>query len=367
MNRKRRYGTFVGLALLSVLSCVDVAVGAPDAATFRSAHPGYTWSFPRDHGPHNEFQTEWWYYTGHLYREGAEPFRDAPAYGFQLTFFRRAETPRDGERSEYLAHAALTDISTGVTTFASRKGGALLGAAGANPTTLEVWSGDWLAELIGDSHLLRFSPARGGSPSLRLLGAQSSPPWLQGEGGFSRKGTCDTCASHYYSLPRLKLSGEVRDGARLIPVRGLAWMDHEFMSNTLAPDQVGWDWMGLMLSDGRNLTVFRLRTADRGTSYASASIQQEGSSSTVRGGEITLTPSKEWLSPRSGARYPLEWRVQIPSHGIDLVVKARVPGCEVGDGASELEPRYWEGPVAADGEKAIGYLEMTGYAGRVRM
>jgi predicted secreted hydrolase len=144
-------------------------------------------------------------------------------------------------------------------------------------------------------------------------------------------------------------------------------MDHEFMSNTLAPDQVGWDWMGLMLSDGRNLTVFRLRTAEGGSSYASASIQGEGISATVRGGEITLTPSKEWLSPRTGARYPLEWRVQVPSHGIDLVVKARVPGCEVGDGASELEPHYWEGPVAADGEKAIGYLEMTGYAGRVRM
>jgi predicted secreted hydrolase len=144
-------------------------------------------------------------------------------------------------------------------------------------------------------------------------------------------------------------------------------MDHEFMSNTLTSDQVGWDWMGLMLKDGRNLTVFRLRAADGATSYASATIQRDGESSSARGDEITLTPANVWVSPLTGARYPLEWRVQIPSHRIDLVVKARSKACEVGEGASELEPRYWEGPVAADGENAIGYLEMTGYAGKISL
>lgn len=367
MNNKSGYLAHIVCVLGVLFSFPDRGMGAPESTTFRHAQPGYQWSFPRDHGPHNEFQTEWWYYTGHLYREGAEPFRDPPSYGFQLTFFRRAETPRDGARSEYLAHAAVTDIASGVTTFASRKGGALLGAAGANPATLEVWSGDWLAELIGETHLLRFTPARGEGRAIRLLGSTRLSPWLQGEEGFSRKGTCDTCASHYYSIPRITLSGEVRDEGHRVPVTGLAWMDHEFMSNTLAPDQVGWDWMGLMLKDGRNLTVFRLRSADGATSYASATIQREGQSSTVRGSNVTLTPGRVWVSPLTGGRYPLEWRVQIPSQAIDLVVKARVDGCEVGEGSSALEPRYWEGPVAADGESAVGYLEMTGYAGKVTL
>lgn len=367
MNNKSGYLARAVCVLGVLFSLPGRVVATPESTTFRHAQPGYQWSFPRDHGPHNEFQTEWWYYTGHLYREGAEPFRDQPSFGFQLTFFRRAETPRDGVRSEYLAHAAVTDIDTGVTTFASRKGGALLGAAGANPETLEVWSGDWLAEMIGQTHLLRFTPARGEGRTVRLLGSTRLSPWLQGEGGVSRKGSCDTCASHYYSMPRITLSGEVRDQGRQLPVTGLAWMDHEFMSNTLAPDQVGWDWMGLMLKDGRNLTVFRLRSADGATSYASATMQREGHSSTVQGSDVTLTPGRVWVSPLTGGRYPLEWRVQIPSHAIDLVVKARVRGCEVGEGASALEPRYWEGPVAADGEEALGYLEMTGYAGKVTL
>lgn len=367
MNRKHKHWAFIVCALGIVNYLPGRALAAPEPTAFRQAQPGYQWSFPSDHGPHEQFQTEWWYYTGHLYRQGAEPFRDPPAYGFQLTFFRRADTPHGGAQSEYLAHAAVTDIATGVTTFAARKGGALLGAAGATPKSLEVWSGDWLAELIGGSHVLRFSPHPSGTPSLRLLGSTQMTPWLQGEGGFSRKGTCDTCASHYYSIPRLSISGELRDERGATPVTGLAWMDHEFMSNTLSPDQVGWDWMGLMLRDGRNVTVFRLRSADGATSYASASIQREGRSSTVNGDGVILTPGNVWVSPLTGARYPLAWRVQIPSHGIDLVVKARVQGCEVGEGGSELEPRYWEGPVVADGESALGYLEMTGYAGKISM
>ncbi len=367
MNRVCRYAACIVCAVGVVNWLPGRALATPEPAAFRHAQPGYQRSFPSDHGPHDQFQTEWWYYTGHLYRQGAEPFRDAPAYGFQLTFFRRAETPRDGARSEYLAHAAVTDIATGVTTFASRKGGALLGAAGATPKNLEVWSGDWLAELIGGSHVLRFSPHPSGTPSLRLLGSSQITPWLQGEGGFSRKGTCDTCASHYYSIPRLNISGELRDERGRTAVTGLAWMDHEFMSNTLSPDQVGWDWMGLMLRDGRNVTVFRLRSADWATSYSSASIQREWRSSTVSGDGVILTPGNVWVSPDTGARYPLEWRVQIPSHGLDLIVKARVQRCEVGEGGSELAPKYWEGPVVADEESALGYLEMTGYAGKISL
>lgn len=343
------------------------SAAAPETATFRRAQPGYQWNFPRDHAPHPGFQTEWWYYTGHLYGDGAEPFRDVPLYGFQLTFFRRQETPAGGERSEYLAHAALTDLRKGTTSFSVRKGGALLGAAGADPKTLEVWSGDWLAELINESHVLRFTPSKGGATSVRLVATSPQQPWLQGEGGFSRKGGCDTCASHYYSVARLPFRGEVRTADTITPVHGLGWMDHEFMSNTLAPDQVGWDWMGLMLKDGRSLTVFRLRDSSGGTSFASASILRDGISETVAGSGVKLTPSDEWSSPLTKGRYPLSWHVEIPSHGVVVTVKARVPTCEVGEGASELEPRYWEGPVASSDESVIGYLEMTGYAGRVKL
>jgi predicted secreted hydrolase len=357
----------VAVGIMGALSIPKEALATPDSGAFQSAKPDYDWSFPRDHGPHEKFQSEWWYYTGHLFAQGGEPFRDAPLYGFQLTFFRRSDSPGEKSSSEYLAHAALTDIRSGVTKFSVRRGGALFGAAGANPRTLEVWSGDWLAEMVNDTQVLRFSPEKSGGAAVRLIGKVSNHPMLQGENGFSRKGGCETCASHYYSFPRIPLSGEVRDPAGIQSVVGLGWMDHEFMSNTLQADQVGWDWLGLMLRDGRSITVFRLRDARGGTSYASANIVKDNSSELISGEEILLTPSEEWKSLSTGARYPLLWRLQIPSRSIDITVRARVPACEIGgDGAGE-EPRYWEGPVAASDESVIGYLEMTGYAGKVQL
>ena len=368
MNKGNRRRILDALrALAAFLLWIPSSHSEPAKGRFQSAGRDYQWSFPRDHGAHEAFQTEWWYYTGHLFAETAQPFRDQPLYGFQLTFFRRSDSPGQQSTNEYLAHAALTDIRAGTTTFAVRAGGALLGAAGASKQTLEVWSGDWLAELINDLQILRFSPSKAEETRVRLSGEVSAPPWLQGEQGFSRKGSCETCASQYYSIPRIPIAGEVRTPSGIRSVRGLGWMDHEFMSNTLSEDQVGWDWLGLMLRDGRSLTVFRLRDSKGGTSFASASLLQSGSSELLSAQEVTLTPQDEWQSPATGARYPLTWRVQIPSRGIDLTVKARVAASEIGEGESNPAPRYWEGPVATSDESAIGYLEMTGYADRVKL
>ncbi|MEM9158696.1 MAG: lipocalin-like domain-containing protein, partial [Verrucomicrobiota bacterium] len=75
---------------------------------------GHAFDFPRDHGSHPAFKTEWWYITGHL-----ESKEDDGKYGFQITFFRSATRPQGEEASAampehiYMAHAALLDKKTG--------------------------------------------------------------------------------------------------------------------------------------------------------------------------------------------------------------------------------------------------------------
>src|SRR5207245_8801268 len=49
---------------------------------FAPALPGYEFQFPRDHGSHDQYRTEWWYYTGHLRSENGH------RYGLAVTFFR---------------------------------------------------------------------------------------------------------------------------------------------------------------------------------------------------------------------------------------------------------------------------------------
>jgi predicted secreted hydrolase len=371
--------SFIKLALLAI--SISIFVINPVAAEdFERAQIGYKWKFPEDHGAHPQYHLDWWYYTGQLYSHASEPFRDKPEYGFQLTFFRKSDRVSGRYVSEYLAHAALTDLARGETYFSSRIGGGALGLATVSSDSLAATSGDWSVDPIGKQLVLRFSVNQGvsGAPvEIRILTGDLNDIWLQGEGGFSRKASCELCASMYYSIPQIKftasINGLVDSAGRVIDRRnlhGIAWMDHEFMTNSLDPGQVGWDWFGLMLKDGRSLTIFELRNSKGEANFVSASIRNGSESRSLRSNEFSITPLRRWKSAVSGAQYPVEWRILIPSAGIDTVIKARTDSCEVG--AQEVskhgkqkpkgETRYWEGPVAAEDESILGYLEMTGYA-----
>jgi predicted secreted hydrolase len=351
---------------------LDVVFAAPEE--FSVARGGTVLSFPRDHGAHSDYQTEWWYYTGQLYGEGEEPFVTAPRYGFQLTFFRRAAKGIGGFTQEYLAHGALTDIRNKKTFFASRLGGGGLGVAGAAEPTLMAWSGDWAADLVGRNHILRFSlpvaSTRGEPGSLRLVGMPTSSEWRQGDNGFSRKGNCPSCASIYYSIPGLQLTASLLRGGELQELRGVGWMDHEYMSHSLEKSQKGWDWMGLTFKDGKHLMIFRLRGEKGAADYVSGTLRTASGSIQLGAQDLSMTPLERWRSSESGAEYPVSWRLEIPAHSISVVVSARVSACEVGgEGGQDGEGllRYWEGPVAAADESVVGYLEMTGYSGKISL
>src|SRR5206468_1972506 len=79
---------------------IAVISGAASAAGAAGGEPQFgqvlgprTWSFPRDHGRHDGFKTEWWYFTGNL-REKAT----GRTFGYQLTFFRSSTVPRAATR-----------------------------------------------------------------------------------------------------------------------------------------------------------------------------------------------------------------------------------------------------------------------------
>lgn len=345
---------------ISFLALFSVAHAEP----FRRAEPGHVWSFPRDHGRHSDFQTEWWYYTGQLFDSERDIFQARPRYGFQLTFFRRATSVDGKSKDQFMAHAVVADLRKGKTLWSSRLGGAELGLSGASQSFLRVWSGDWTIDTIGADQFLRFSVTdKDEEISVRLNVRDIQAPWLQGQNGWSQKANCSGCASQYYSLPRLPIVGEVIRGESSETLRGLGWMDHEFMTNSLADTQVGWDWMGLMLKDGRSLMVYRLRREDGSLDFAAGAIRSTDGEKVLRQGDFSITPLKTWKSSTSKAEYPIAWRVEVPSEGIQVVLTARVADCELGEAN---QTRYWEGPVASEGEDVLGYLEMTGYSGRVK-
>ena len=354
--------------LLFLLVAALFAGAAGAAEPFATPRPGRVFKFPADHGAHPDFKTEWWYWVGHLKSSEGE------AFGYQLTFFRTALRRPDAlARSAwslntvYFAHLAITDPARKRFRFREKVGRGALGLAGATPDRLHVWIGDWQARQEGEGFHLEAGDQGLG---LDLLLNPLKSPALHGEGGFSPKSAHGLAASYYYSITRLDTLGRLFLDGRTLKVNGASWMDHEFFSGSMAPDQVGWDWFAIQLADGREVMLYLLRRRDGSLDPASAGtlVDPQGETRHLKLADFQVKASGVWKSPPSGAVYPAGWQVLIPGAGLELVLTPTLADQEIRAGVP-APLSYWEGQVRVQGRagarplNGMGYVELTGYAG----
>lgn len=345
----------------------DVVV-VRDEAGWRRAVPGRSIVLPADHASHPDYRLEWWYYTGNVEDADGRP------YGYQVTFFRYGivREPANASvwavRDLYMAHVAVTDPTTGRHLYDDRLNRAGVHWAGARTDRYEVWNETWWAsqDEVGLHHLEVDTDAF----ALDLVLEEGKPPVLQGDAGYSRKGSDPGNASYYYSLTRMPTTGTLRVGDRTMAVTGSSWMDHEFGTSALEPGTQGWDWFALQLDGGRELMAFRLRRIDGTPDPYSAGtwVEGDGAARGLTVGDFVITPQRQWTSPVSGASYPVEWQVDVPGDRARLRVTAVVDAQELVTRRS-TNVTYWEGAVRVEGEvdgvpvRGRGYVELTGYAG----
>jgi predicted secreted hydrolase len=370
-----------GLALGAALALPLGAGGVPpapsnarlDADGFRLAVPPYAFQFPSDHAAHPTFRTEWWYYTGHL-RAGERSF------GYELTFFRVAIPVHGGApagsssawraRQVIFRHLALTDETGKRFRFDDRAERQALDLAGADTTRYLVWLGDDYAGLEADRNTHRLvGRALGFSLDLHLTPGR--PPVVHGHDGVSQKSAGEGNASHYYSSTRLATRGRLVVGDDTLAVEGLSWMDHEFGSAHMRDTHTGWDWFSVQLADGRDLMLYRMRTVDGRVDTCSSGtiVDADGRTRPLSIREFETGRLGEWVSPRTGGRYPSGWELRVPGEGLKLRLEPTLADQEL------VAPTmggvaYWEGSVRVSGTDAgqpvrgEGYVELTGYAGR---
>ncbi|MGH7830953.1 MAG: lipocalin-like domain-containing protein [Candidatus Binatia bacterium] len=341
--------------------------------TYQVALPGKKISLPRDHASHPEFKTEWWYYTGHLETESKKQ------YGYQVTFFRLGL--RDRQKDEtgtkplftelYMAHFALSDKSRKEFFFRERANRGYGGKAGASANRYLVWNEEWKVETRELSHVIQVKD-RDTVLTLNLFPLK--PPVLHGENGLSRKGEGEGRASYYYSLTRLKTAGELEIAGRKEKVHGLSWMDHEFGSNQLREDQMGWDWFSIQLENNVEIMLYLIRRKDGSPDPFSSGtvIFADGTARPLALKELQVEVTGRWKSDTSGGVYPMRWKVRIPANGIDLEIVPYFPEQEL-DTRKSTQVTYWEGAVQVRGTyekkpvQGLGYVEMTGYVGRLKI
>ena len=375
----RFVGAVVGLGIVVVLgfSLIDPPGGGDvqasalltitdrDNSGFERAVAPRDWDFPADHGPHPQFQTEWWYYTGNLSDPAGRRF------GFQFTIFRRAISPSSYESDSewradqiYLGHLSLTDVADDAYYHDQRLSRGSAGLAGATiDPRYRVWLESW--QVIGqDENATRTAiTATSGAFALDLHLEQIKPPALQGDRGLSAKSGDPGNASHYYSLSRLLTDGSVTVGGQTYSVSGTTWMDHEFSTSALGNDALGWDWFGLHLDDERDLMLGQIRRVDGGKepAFGGLLVMPDGDTQLLTASDITIEALDSWTSPHSGATYPAGWQIRVDNgdEPLDLTIRPLVADQELYDAGIV----YWEGAVSIDGDTTgYGYAELTGYA-----
>jgi predicted secreted hydrolase len=340
------------------------------ASEWKQAAGPWKWSFPRDHGAHPAFRTEWWYFTGNLNEDTGKRF------GYQLTFFRQgilheAKNPTHpwSIRDLYLAHFTLTDVSAGQFWYGERISRKGPGLADASEKGMDVRLLNWTAKMEVDRIQIG---ARHQQMELSLELRPRKPIVFHGENGLSRKGPREGQASYYTSFTDLATKGFIKppSSPSRMTVKGTSWFDHEFGSNQLALNQVGWDWFSLHLSDGQDLMIYFLRRSD-GTMEPTSSgtlVHPAGKATHLRLPDISVEVLDHWKSPKTRGKYPSRWKIRVPTSDIELLVKPLVAAQElITEGSTGIV--YWEGAVAGQGKSAgrdvncEGYVEMTGYAG----
>ena len=356
------------------LACLVAFATTVFAQHWQLAQPGYAYEFPRDHFSHPDYETEWWYYTGNLRAP------DGHRFGFELTFFREGIRLSKQQAAEsdavwrpdqiYLAHLALSDIDAQEFFHTERINRAGPGLAGSSLEQQRYWNGNWQvrwSSLDSGEQNLQAVCARF---VLRLKLSPAKPLVIHGKDGISRKGPQSGEASHYISFTRLAAAGELSGwNGHSYSLSGLAWMDHEFFTQTADDTLAGWNWFAIQLDNHEELMLYQLRRKSGAADPFSSGtyIDAQGRAHFLSASDFSLTPGDMWQSPASGARYPIDWNISIPCLQLELSERALLPNQELFARGS-VTPTYWEGAVAYQGRihaqpvKGAGYLEMTGYA-----
>lgn len=323
--------------------------------------------YPQDHGPHPDFQTEWWYYTGNL------TTTDGRRLGYQLTFFRRGITPGEvntrasdwATNQIYFAHFALTDEKNNSHTESEIFSRGAAGLAGANGDPFRVWIENWSANgLNADASNVQLK-ADDGKMALDLVLNSAKLPVVHGANGVSQKSDAAGNASYYVSMTRMSTQGALRINGEDIPVTGASWFDHEWGTTALGENAAGWDWFSIQLDDNRELMFFQIRNKDGSIEPLSSGtlVEADGTTTYLKRDDVKITPQEFWTSSFSQGKYPGKWRVEIPSVNLDVTLTPLIADQEM-----RVSFTYWEGAVNVEGTsngkpvRGQGYVEMTGYA-----
>jgi predicted secreted hydrolase len=356
-------GIYFAVAMILMMAHALASLASAEEIRYADVARDHKLVFPQDHGAHPDFRTEWWYVTGHVETSSGT------LLGFQVTFFRSRTGVGEDSKSKFapqqilFAHAAIADPRHGKLRHDEKIARAGFGNH-AKVGMMDIALNKWTMRMNENVISARISSK---DFSLDLALAPSQAPILQGENGYSQKSSNPAQASYYVSFAQVKVSGNIMVDGKSETVTGKAWFDHEWSSEYMAANASGWDWLGANLDDGGALMVFRMRGADGQAIWAGGTrVMADGRVTKLTPPQIVFTPLESWRSPRTSATYPVAMRVDVANESFEL--RPWMDDQEL-DSSRSTGITYWEGATDLIQNKrrvGRGYLELTGYANKVR-
>jgi predicted secreted hydrolase len=316
--------------------------------------------FPEDFFSKKDYRVQWWYFTGHLHDPNGREF------GYELTFFtvniqKRVYKSRFGVNRIYISHFAVSDISGKRFLFSDKTDTGVYDFAGATDDRLHVWTGQNVLDGTTAKMHIRASDK---DKSIDLQLTPVKKVVSNGENGYSRKSAeSPLMASLYFSYTNLKTEGELKIGNEVYRVNGKSWFDREISSRRLAKSQAGWDWFAIQLDSGSEVMLYILRNKDGSLDpYSSGTfVYPDGKYRHLSNDDFSVSVLARYTSDHTGARYPSEWEVRIPSEKAVVRIIPLLKDQEV-LAYDSTGNYYWEGTCRVEGaQKGRAYVEMTGY------
>jgi len=327
---------------------------------YRDVVPGNVVTFPDDMHYRKDYRFQWWYFTGHLYDGSGREF------GYELTFFiigvqKRLFTSKFGTNNIYISHFAISDIEKKRFYHTADTDNGAFGFAGAKEDRLRVWVGNDSLEAAKEKMHIH---ALDGDTWLNLWLVPVKAVVLNGVGGYSRKSEeSPLVSSLYFSYTNLATEGSLKFNGTVFRVKGKSWFDREISSKSLGKDYAGWDWFSIQLNDEREIMLYLIRRKD-GTidNFSSGTlVYPDGRYRHLSKNEFIVTVLKHYTSKKTGAHYPSQWKITIPSENAEFMVSPMIEDQEF-LGTYSTGNYYWEGTCKVEGSSpGRAYVEMTGY------
>lgn len=342
----------------SVWLLMSMAVVLLGCATPRLAAipPGATVDLPVDHGPHDDAQTEWW----HVHADLRDVATGEEVHVFAGFVVERTELDRvAGLKIAPLVdpyHVAYVQVVTERGASTVGRANFPLGHARFDGEALDLRQGPWRVAFEDGVAILR---AGTGLQRIELRMEATRPATLPG-GGEAVEIVPGT-RHHWYQQEGMKASGSWRDRGRLRTVEGTAFFKHQW-GRLYHPDVQGFEWFSFDLPGGRTVVLVKVHSAGLRDGPGSLGFVSEGGTPReLDARAVRVDRVDRWRSPRSGASWPVRWRLQ-QADGTDLEVAAlhRDQELTVFPAAFYAGPARVVGTFAGEPVDTIGFVEHVG-------